>query len=51
MAIQSLRRYEPRRLWDSLDMAINKDKLEGAMLACFAGCTLGAPVEFWEFHS
>ncbi|MGO4549235.1 ADP-ribosylglycohydrolase family protein [Paenibacillus sp. 2TAB23] len=50
LVIQSLRVDGPRRLWDSLDMMIYKDKLEGAMLARFAGCTLGAPVEFWNVH-
>ena len=46
-AIKALRAHGPRRMWKKLDSAY-EDKLEGAMLARFAGCTLGAPVEFWS---
>jgi len=45
-AILSLRPEGPRRLWDALPETY-RDKLEGAFLARCAGCTLGAPVEFW----
>ena len=45
--IQALRTAGPRRLWHTLDREVYLDKLEGAMLGRFAGCTLGAPVEFW----
>ena len=46
-SILSLRPSGPRRLWKSLDIAIYQDKLEGGLLGRMAGCTLGAPVEFW----
>lgn len=45
--IQQLRPAGPRRLWDRFDPALYRDKLEGALLGRLAGCTLGAPVEFW----
>lgn len=47
-SIQAIRMNGPRKLWSTFDKAVYKDKLEGALLARFAGCTLGAPVEFWE---
>ena len=46
-AIRALRPSGPRRLWDSFDSAEYRDRLEGAMLGRFAGCTFGAPVEGW----
>ncbi|MCX7754238.1 MAG: ADP-ribosylglycohydrolase family protein [Anaerolineales bacterium] len=46
-AIRALRPDGPRRLWHSFDETIYADRLEGALLGRFAGCTLGAPVEFW----
>ncbi|OAS22091.1 ADP-ribosylglycohydrolase family protein [Paenibacillus oryzisoli] len=46
--IQALRSSGPRTMWKAFDSALYKNKLEGALLARFAGCTLGAPVEFWE---
>lgn len=46
--ILALRTEGPRKLWSSLDRESYAEKLEGAMLARFAGCTLGAPVEFWS---
>ncbi len=46
-AIKKLREEGPRRLIEKLDLGTYKEKLEGAMLARFAGCTLGAIVEFW----
>lgn len=45
--IQALRPSGPRRMWTTFDKSVYKNKLEGAMLARFAGCTLGAPVELW----
>lgn len=48
-AIRALRLDGPRKMWKALD-ASYQDKLEGAMLARFAGCTLGAPVEFWSIE-
>lgn len=46
-AIRALRPEGPRRLWQSFDETAYADRLEGALLGRFAGCTLGAPVEFW----
>ncbi|HPQ48286.1 MAG TPA: ADP-ribosylglycohydrolase family protein, partial [Clostridia bacterium] len=45
--IRALRKPGPRRLWKSFDKKVYEDKLAGAVLSRFAGCTLGAPVEFW----
>ncbi|MBN1623790.1 MAG: ADP-ribosylglycohydrolase family protein, partial [Clostridia bacterium] len=45
--IRALRKAGPRKLWKIFDQDVYKDKLAGAVLARFAGCTLGAPVEFW----
>ncbi len=45
--IRLLRPDGPRKLWTSMDEALYVEKLEGAMLARFAGCTLGAIVEGW----
>jgi ADP-ribosylglycohydrolase len=47
-AIRKLRSEGPRRIWQNFKPALYKDKLEGALLARMAGCTLGAPVEFWS---
>jgi ADP-ribosylglycohydrolase len=46
-AIQELRPAGPRRIWHSLDREQYQEKLAGALLGRMAGCTLGAPVEFW----
>jgi ADP-ribosylglycohydrolase len=46
-AIRKLRPRGPRRIWASFDRREYLDRLEGAMMGRFAGCTLGAPVEFW----
>ncbi len=46
-AIRRLRPRGPRRMWSAFDRKEYLDRLEGAMLGRFAGCTLGAPVEFW----
>jgi ADP-ribosylglycohydrolase len=45
--IRRLRPAGPRRMWSRFDPAAYRPRLEGAMLGRFAGCTLGAPVEFW----
>ena len=50
-AIKALRPKGPRKLWDSFDPAKYTDRLQGAMLGRFAGCTLGAPVEFWNVQA
>jgi len=47
-AIRALRADGPRRQWQTLDKAKYADRLEGALLGRMVGCTLGAPVEFWE---
>jgi ADP-ribosylglycohydrolase len=46
--IQALRPTGPRRLWKTVDRHTYGDRLEGALLGRMAGCTLGAPVEFWK---
>lgn len=46
--IQALRPKGPRRMWDGFDKAEYQKRLEGALIGRFAGCTLGAPVEFWS---
>ncbi|MFW5798813.1 MAG: ADP-ribosylglycohydrolase family protein [Planctomycetota bacterium] len=46
-AIHERRPKGPRKLWDRFDKPTYRDRLEGALLGRFAGCTLGAPVEFW----
>lgn len=46
-AIRALRPEGPRRMWQKLDEAVYADRLKAAFLGRIAGCTLGAPVEFW----
>ena len=47
-AIRALRPEADRRLWQAFDPARYRDRLTGAFLGRMAGCTLGAPVEFWS---
>lgn len=47
-AIRALRRPGPRRLWPTFKEDTYFGRLEGAFLGRMAGCTLGAPVEFWS---
>ncbi len=49
-SIRLLRPSGPRRLWNDFDKDTYQDKLEGALLGRMAGCTLGAPVEFWSIE-
>ncbi|HZU86219.1 MAG TPA: ADP-ribosylglycohydrolase family protein [Anaerolineaceae bacterium] len=44
-SIRRLRPNGPRRLWQGMDNALYREKLEGALLGRMAGCILGAPVE------
>lgn len=46
-AIRTLRQRGPRRMWTGLNPELYRDRLAGAFLGRMAGCTLGAPVEFW----
>ena len=48
--IQAQRPRGPRRLWQRFEKAAYLDRLEGALLGRMAGCTLGAPVEFWPIE-
>lgn len=48
--IRLLRPTGPRKLWKHFNEKLYGDKLEGAILARFAGCTLGAIVEFWSIE-
>jgi len=50
-AVRALRPAGPRRMWPAFDASVYRDRLEGALLARMAGCTLGAPVEFWSIES
>jgi ADP-ribosylglycohydrolase len=45
--IRALRPQGPRRLWRQYNQSAYLERLEGALLGRFAGCTLGAPVEGW----
>jgi ADP-ribosylglycohydrolase len=49
--IRSLRPNGPRRLWKKFQKDKYLEKLEGALLARMAGCTLGAIVEGWSIES
>jgi ADP-ribosylglycohydrolase len=46
--IRRLRPPGPRRLWVDFDERRYRDRLRGGLLGRFAGCTLGAAVEFWS---
>ncbi len=48
--ILALRPAGPRRIWNGFETDSCLDKLEGALLGRMAGCTLGAPVEFWPIE-
>ncbi len=48
--IKKLRPEGPRKIWKTFDRDLYIEKLSGAMLGRFAGCTLGAIVEFWEIE-
>lgn len=47
LEIRALRPKGPRKLWRHFDVNLYREKLQGALLARFAGCTLRAIVEFW----
>lgn len=49
--IRALREAGPRRLWAKLDEPRYMDRLQGAFIGRMAGCTLGAPVEFWSVEA
>ena len=46
-AIRRLRPAGPRRMWGVFDAARYEDRIQGALLCRFAGCTLGALAEGW----
>jgi len=48
--IYSLRPKGPRRIWKAFDKAEYMNRVEGALLGRFAGCTLGEAVEFWDIE-
>lgn len=47
-AIRALRPAGPRRMAERFDEQAYRHRLEGALLARMAGCTLGAIVESWQ---
>jgi ADP-ribosylglycohydrolase len=49
--IRRLRPRGPRRLWPRFDAAAYREKIEGALVARMAGCTLGALVEGWPIEA
>jgi len=49
--LEAIRRLRPEgrvRLWSDFDVDRYRDRLRGSLLGRFAGCTLGAIVEFWS---
>ena len=50
-SILKLRPNGPRKIWYSFNKKDYTEKLEGAFLGRCAGCTLGAPVEFWTIEA
>jgi len=48
--IRRRRPHGPRRIWETLDENIYRERLRGAFLARMAGCILGAPVEMWSIE-
>ena len=49
--IQSRSPVSCTRIEYSLDKSLYLEKLYGAIMGRFAGCTLGAPVEFWSVEA
>ncbi len=49
--IKILRPKGPRKLWTNFNEELYNKKLEGALLGRIAGCTLGAPVEFYSIET
>lgn len=49
--IQSRSPVSCTRIEYSLDKSLYQEKLYGAIMGRFAGCTLGAPVEFWSVEA
>lgn len=48
--IHALRPKGLRKMWRSFDKKLYLEKMEGALLARMAGCTLGAIIEGWEIY-
>ena len=49
-SIKAQRPCAKRILWDTLDEKAYQDKLTASIFGRFAGCLLGAPVEFWSIQ-
>jgi len=49
-AIRALRKEGPRKICYDFNQGEYRKRLQGALLGRFAGCTLGAPVEFWSIE-
>ncbi|HHY83756.1 MAG TPA: ADP-ribosylglycohydrolase family protein [Clostridiales bacterium] len=50
-AIRALRPAGPRKMWTAFNREKYFNRLRGAFLGRMAGCTLGAPVEFWSVEA
>jgi len=48
--IQALRPQGNRRIWSNIPMEVYKNRLEGALIGRFTGCTLGSPVELFSIE-
>ena len=50
-SIRKLRNPADRALWKHFDALRYKNRLKGALIGRFAGCTLGVPVEGWSIDA